>query len=167
MVQVDIMSTIALLSLAVCVCSRAAHQNGRNNRRHKYSRDRHWDRSLEKRGPQAHSLAESNECCPSITEIIQPRGGVSKSGRILELYRDQNSTQSFYQTSCHDLIKGRPCRYISSYMRLQSKCVQRYSFTYALVREFNSKIPWRLDYIRIRNGCTCEIRRSRKRDVDT
>ncbi|XP_076362364.1 uncharacterized protein LOC143253042 isoform X2 [Tachypleus tridentatus] len=166
MVQVDIRSALALLSVAVCVCSRTVHQNVRNNRRHKYSRERAWDSWIQKRGQQAHSLAESNECCPSVTEIIQPRGGVSRFGRILELYHDQNSTQSFYQTSCQDHIKGRPCRFIRSHMHLKSKCVQRYSFTYALVREFNTKDPWRLDYIRMRNGCTCEVQRNKRRKVD-
>lgn len=104
------------------------------------------------------TINESDECCPSVTEIIQPLGGVSKMGRILELYRDQNSTQSFYQTSCVAGVKGRPCRYIENAMRHESTCVQRYTYTYALVREFNSIEPWRMDYIRVRSGCSCEIR---------
>ncbi|GIY74640.1 hypothetical protein CEXT_236261 [Caerostris extrusa] len=83
-------------------------------------------------------------------------GGVSKSGRILELYHDSNSTQSFYQTSCREGVKGHPCRYIDR--STKSMCVQRYTYTYALVREFNSDEPWRLDYIRVRSGCSCEVK---------
>ncbi|KAI1301328.1 Photoreceptor-specific nuclear receptor [Halotydeus destructor] len=99
-----------------------------------------------------------SECCPSVSELIQPRGGVSRYGRILELYHDFNSTQSFYQTSCREEVKGQPCQYIRS--GLLSRCVQRYTYTYALVREFGApkSNPWRLDYIRIRGGCTCETR---------
>ncbi|KAG8178595.1 hypothetical protein JTE90_019701 [Oedothorax gibbosus] len=108
-----------------------------------------------KPGHKKHKTRMVAECCPSVTEIIQPQGGVSKSGRILELYRDPNSTQSFYQTSCTQGTEGKPCRYV----RANSACVQRYSYTYALVREFESNAQWRLDYIRIRNGCTCEVTR--------
>uniref|UniRef100_T1KLF6 Uncharacterized protein n=1 Tax=Tetranychus urticae TaxID=32264 RepID=T1KLF6_TETUR len=53
------------------------------------------------------------ECCPSVTEIIQPKGGVSRNGRILELYGTNTSRQSFYQTSCKEGIKGKNCRFIA------------------------------------------------------
>ncbi|XP_022235153.1 uncharacterized protein LOC111083151 [Limulus polyphemus] len=103
-------------------------------------------------------IPEPIECCPSVTEVIEPMGGVSRSGRILELYHDQNSTQKFYQTSCVEEMRGRPCRYISPSLTHHSHCVQKYSFTYALVREYDTNTTWRLDYIRIRSGCTCELK---------
>ncbi|RWS28279.1 uncharacterized protein B4U80_04339, partial [Leptotrombidium deliense] len=90
-------------------------------------------------------------------------GGVSKYGRILELYNDVNSTQSFYQISCREGVKGRKCDYVHPLYRPSSRCVQRYTFTYALVREFGVPEPWRLDYIRIRSGCSCEIRQIKDR----
>ncbi|CAN8029680.1 unnamed protein product [Ixodes persulcatus] len=102
-----------------------------------------------------------SECCPSVTEAIQPLGGVSITGRILELYREVNATQRFYQTSCRDHVRGRPCRFMRSKYEPHSRCVQTYSYMYALVREFQSDAPWRLDYIRYRNGCTCQIQRPR------
>lgn len=103
----------------------------------------------------------SAECCPSVTEAIQPLGGVSITGRILELYREPNATQRFYQTSCREQVKGRPCRYVRTKYEAQSRCVQTYSYMYALVREFQSDGPWRLDYIRYRSGCSCQVHRPR------
>ncbi|PRD21123.1 UNVERIFIED_CONTAM: hypothetical protein NCL1_52714 [Trichonephila clavipes] len=126
---------------------------GRSPRKdHRLKWDMPWEPTARKRD----HPNRVDECCPSVTEIIQPLGGVSKSGRILELYRDPNSTQSFYQTSCKEGVKGHPCRYMNRSTR--SMCVQRYTYTYALVREFNSNEPWRLDYIRVRSGCSCEVK---------
>ncbi|XP_035223493.1 uncharacterized protein LOC118196187 [Stegodyphus dumicola] len=161
-ILIFLLQIVVLLSLFTCVYSRAlgSHRNGwkPGHKKHKYITDLPWDPVLKKR-EQLHLLVnKSDECCPSVTEIIQPLGGVSKAGRILELYRDQNSTQSFYQTSCKEGVKGHHCRYIDDDRRHHSVCVQRYTYTYALVREFNSQAPWRLDYIRIRSGCSCEIR---------
>ncbi len=63
-------------------------------------------------------------------------GGVSKDGRILELYRDENSTQNFYQISCKE--KGKLCGRKTLNNRYLFHCVQKYSYTYALVREFSA-----------------------------
>ncbi|GIX93787.1 spaetzle domain-containing protein [Caerostris darwini] len=143
-----------LLSLLItCVYSRALGTHRKpGHKKHRYNTDLPWDLTPRKRDHPNHL----DECCPSVTEIIQPLGGVSKSGRILELYHDSNSTQSFYQTSCREGVKGHPCRYIDR--STKSMCVQRYTYTYALVREFNSDEPWRLDYIRVRSGCSCEVK---------
>ncbi|XP_053206834.1 uncharacterized protein LOC128391034 [Panonychus citri] len=100
-----------------------------------------------------------SECCPSISEIIQPKGGVSRHGRILELYGTNSSRQSFYQTSCREGVKNKNCRYLNQNQKPYSRCTQKYSYTYAIVREYGSpqSIPWRLDHIRVRSGCSCEI----------
>ncbi|KAG8178596.1 hypothetical protein JTE90_019702 [Oedothorax gibbosus] len=150
---------LQLMSLLVtCVYCRAlgARRTGwkPGHKKHRINADLvPWDLISTRKRDQPHPAPLVDECCPSVTEIIQPQGGVSKGGRIFELYRDHNSTQSFYQTSCTQGTKGRPCRYV----RADSVCVQRYTYTYALVREFDSNAQWRLDYIRIRSGCTCEI----------
>ncbi|CAG2163497.1 unnamed protein product [Oppiella nova] len=72
------------------------------------------------------------------TKRIVSVGGVSKSGRILELYRDENSTQHFFQISCKE--KGKRCgrHPVLKALSQRFQCVQKYSFTYALVREFNA-----------------------------
>ena len=55
-------------------------------------------------------ILENKDCCPSITELIHPLAGVSRDGMILEIYRGENKTQKFYQTSCRREVKDRPCR---------------------------------------------------------
>ncbi|KAG8179699.1 hypothetical protein JTE90_025655 [Oedothorax gibbosus] len=132
--------------LVICVYCRALDARPTGHKKQRINTDLHQS-SPRKRAPQV------DECCPSVTELIRPQGGVSKGGRIFELYRDSNSTQSFYQTSCTQGTEGKPCRYV----RANSACVQRYSYTYALVRDFESNAQWRLDYIRIRSGCSCEV----------
>lgn len=67
--------------------------------------------------------------------IIGNAGGVSRDGRILELF-SANATQKFYQVSCMKGIRGKRCLFIDQKWR--SRCVQRYSYTYAIVREFDA-----------------------------
>ncbi|XP_040062151.2 uncharacterized protein LOC8023780 [Ixodes scapularis] len=162
---------MAVVSLAACLASRAT--DARNNRsppkKHRrildlpmaWARARRRDPSLSPVIFDTMPYSRPSECCPSVTEAIQPLGGVSITGRILELYREDNATQRFYQTSCRDHVRGRPCRFMRSKYEPHSRCVQTYSYMYALVREFQSDAPWRLDYIRYRNGCTCQIQRPR------
>lgn len=59
---------------------------------------------------EAVELLENRDCCPTVTELIHPLAGVSRSGIILEIYRGENKTQKFYQTSCRRDVKDRPCR---------------------------------------------------------
>lgn len=168
--RADITTVVMVVSLSAYLCARSAESYARRNgRKHRQSTlHRDWIlRSLtplpSKRQPD-YGLSftpyvQTVECCPSITEAIQPMGGVSITGRILELYREPNATQQFYQTSCREKVKGKPCLYIRSKYQSRSRCVQSYSYMYALVREFQSSGPWRLDYIRYRSGCTCQIQR--------
>ncbi|XP_050045966.1 uncharacterized protein [Dermacentor andersoni] len=168
--RLDGLAFIAVVSLATCLLSRATEAHGRatprKNRRLldlplEWPRPRRRDPTAPPSGPPDLGYVRSAECCPSVTEAIQPLGGVSITGRILELYREPNATQRFYQTSCREQVKGRPCRYVRSKYEAQSRCVQTYSYMYALVREFQSDGPWRLDYIRYRSGCSCQVHRPR------
>ena len=101
------------------------------------------------------------ECCPTKTDWISPRGGVSRDGRILEVFHDSNTSmiQTFQQVSCSPGYRGRECLFTHPKAKKRSMCVQKYSFTYAIVREYGAddSIPWRLDQIRIRSGCSCHI----------
>ncbi|XP_015917282.2 uncharacterized protein B0416.2 isoform X1 [Parasteatoda tepidariorum] len=151
---------LLLLPLIACVYSKSLNARGNawksGHKKHRHNTEFAWDTALKKREQFYNTIPD--ECCPSVTEIFQPLGGVAKNGRFLELYRGQNSTQSFYQTSCKEGVKGKACKYVQHNHHVHSMCVQRYTYTYALVREFNSDLPWRMDYIRIRSACTCEIR---------
>ncbi|KAL8616641.1 hypothetical protein ACOMHN_031623 [Nucella lapillus] len=97
------------------------------------------------------------ECCPTETRSIQPRGGVSREGRLLELYRDQWTVQRLYQTTCHASVVNRPCQLVDPAIKRYSRCVQKYSYAYAFVKDFNVTQHYRLDYVKVRSGCACEV----------
>ncbi|KAK9880323.1 hypothetical protein WA026_010203 [Henosepilachna vigintioctopunctata] len=118
------------------------------------------------------------DCCPSVLEMIEPEGGKNQDDQFVELYRDGDYRQRFYELSCHKDIKNKPCRFMDKKIHEHSKCVQKYSYTYALVKDtvrhhhrqkisnknfptFPAKGPegvtWTLDYIRVRSGCSCVV----------
>ncbi|CAH1404115.1 unnamed protein product [Nezara viridula] len=91
----------------------------------------------------------------------------------------------FYELSCREGVEGKPCRFMDRKLHNQSRCVQKYSYTYAIVKEplaeemkphhrlnhftsFSAKgTNWMLDYIRVRSGCSCEVtpRAKKKRNL--
>ena len=101
------------------------------------------------------------ECCPTVVEMVQPSGGTNMDGHVVELYRHGDLDQRIYEHSCRPDVLDQPCRFVEKLLRPLSRCVQQYSFTYAVVADGQaggiSSSDWRLDYIRIRNGCACEI----------
>lgn len=119
------------------------------------------------------SLATDNaavDCCPSVVEMIQPAGGKNKDGMYVELYRDGQNNQRFYEVSCRPDVENKPCRFIERRLHNQSHCVQTYSYSYALVRSagingastFSGPAPggtgsWTMDYIEVRSGCSCKL----------
>lgn len=123
-------------------------------------------------------------CCPSVQEMVAPKGGKTLSGFYVELYQDSTNTQQFYELSCRPGVEGKPCRFMDTRLYNKSICVQKYSYSYALVRtqpatvmpqrhrreklktelqkeKNNFSFPgaggWSLDYILVRAGCECEI----------
>lgn len=50
------------------------------------------------------------ECCPSVLEMVAPKGGRTPSGLFVELYEDGENIQQLYELSCAPDIVGRPCR---------------------------------------------------------
>ncbi|CAM1293817.1 Uncharacterised protein g851 [Pycnogonum litorale] len=161
---------VDFIKLLIMVLLLTSYINSRNfdrlSRRHRKNNfDRESVRHRKKNRPKGSRPAE---CCPSKTQITEPRGGISKSGIILELYRDRNSTQRFYETVCKPHILDRPCRFLNHHARRKSSCVQLYGYTYALVRDLDddqstsskrkeSPSSWRMDYITIKNGCSCLV----------
>uniref|UniRef100_A0A8W8I3M3 Nerve growth factor-related domain-containing protein n=1 Tax=Magallana gigas TaxID=29159 RepID=A0A8W8I3M3_MAGGI len=119
-----------------------------------------WEeREFEEIGKRAyHTLPEHgglSDCCPVVTHKTDPLGGLSRDGRLLRLYRDPRTIQRFYETSCAAGVLNRPCRYVDSMWR--SKCVQSYTYVYAIVQDFNTTQPYRMDYMRIKSGCICKV----------
>lgn len=53
-------------------------------------------------------------------------GGVSRFGKLLILYRDENMIQTFYQLSCKKDILNKPCKFLDKRYESRSVCTQRY-----------------------------------------
>lgn len=126
-------------------------------------------------GEEGHAV----ECCPSRLDMIEPEGGKNQDDMYVELYKDGETRQRFYEISCREDVFNKPCRFLDRKITNQSRCVQKYSYTYALVRDVagmdhgapsrhhhqyhhNERAgivskEWKMDYIRVRSGCSCEI----------
>lgn len=80
-------------------------------------------------------------------------GGLSQEGRILELYGNgQTVAQSIFQSSCREDVRDKPCRFLDKKVRHHSICAQKYSYSYALVREFgNPEVSPVFIYLNARN----------------
>ncbi|XP_026280851.1 uncharacterized protein LOC113208176 [Frankliniella occidentalis] len=116
------------------------------------------------------------DCCPSVMDVTQPKGGRNEDGMYVELYMGNNpynETQRFYEFSCRKDVLDRPCLFVDRKLRNQSRCVQKYSLQYAIVRAdehdptSNTFFPngpsgWKLDYIKLRSGCSCVVKPKRQ-----
>ncbi|XP_014359263.1 uncharacterized protein LOC106711462 isoform X1 [Papilio machaon] len=115
------------------------------------------------------------ECCPSVVQMVETKGGKTPTGLYVELYKDGENTQRLYELSCAPGVKDMPCRFVDSRLYNHSKCVQKYSYSYALVR-YTTEVPhrqrneghfsvpggWSMDYVIVRAGCECQIKPPRK-----
>ncbi|XP_069360463.1 uncharacterized protein [Maniola hyperantus] len=114
------------------------------------------------------------ECCPSIPEMVAKKGGRTPTGLYVELYEDGENKQRLYELSCAPGVVDKPCRFVDARLYNQSRCVQKYSYSYALVRyssatempqghraEGHFSVPgsggWSMDYVKVRAGCECQI----------
>lgn len=102
-------------------------------------------------------------------------------GIYVELYGDGSNSQRFYEVSCRPEVEGKPCRFMDKKLHNQSRCEQKFSYTYALVKEtpelrhshhqphssptYFPTLPgrgpgghsWMMDYIQVRSGCGCVL----------
>ncbi|KAF0773753.1 Uncharacterized protein FWK35_00000242 [Aphis craccivora] len=106
-------------------------------------------------------------------------------------FSDGADKQRFYEVSCKPGVEGKPCLFMERKLHGHSTCVQRYSYSYAIVREenarhhhgvgvggqynsnggkqtFQSLFPndnnvWKLDYIKVRSGCACMVQSPKKK----
>lgn len=118
------------------------------------------------------------ECCPSITEMSAPDGGVTVEDTYVKLYRDGEKRQQFFEISCRPDVLDQPCLFMERRMHNRSRCVQKHTYSYAIVfqpessvydltehqaKQFTPTFPnetnrYVLEYIKIRSGCSCEVR---------
>ncbi|XP_046737520.1 uncharacterized protein LOC124406208 [Diprion similis] len=121
------------------------------------------------------------DCCPTDAEMSEPLGGTNRDNMYVDLYRDGENKQRFYEYSCKKEVLDKPCRFIDRKLKSQSRCVQKFSYTYAIIKTLDHKggldehrhhhghqilaVPgtiaggsgWALDYIKVRSGCSCEV----------
>ncbi len=109
------------------------------------------------------------DCCPTVEEVTQPKGGRNMDGMYVELFignSPYNQSQRFYEFSCREDVLNKPCRFLERKLRNQSRCEQKYSYQYAIVRAedhergalfSNGTTGWKLDYIWLRSGCSCVV----------
>lgn len=112
---------------------------------------------LSKRSEESTNVLYRLDCCPSETHFIHLRGGISREGKLVELYRNHRTLQKFYETSCKAEVLEKPCPLIEQKVQHLSRCVQRYSYVYAFIKDYNVSESYRLDYIRIKSGCSCQL----------
>ncbi|XP_048508970.1 uncharacterized protein LOC105683834 [Athalia rosae] len=118
------------------------------------------------------------DCCPTIEEMVEPTGGRNREDMYVELYGFGENMQRFFEYSCRPEVLDKPCRFVDRKLSIQSRCVQKFSYTYAIIKnqgfksgpeehsrhhhrrkdllEFHNS-TWTLDYIKVRSGCSCEI----------
>ncbi|XP_032514531.1 uncharacterized protein LOC116768021 [Danaus plexippus] len=125
------------------------------------------------------------ECCPSVLEMVAKKGGRTPTGLYVELYEDGENKQRLYELSCAPDVADKPCRFVDARLYNQSRCVQKYSYSYALVRyssptevpqhrpEGHFSVPgsggWSMDYVIVRAGCECQLapkRRTHRRRLE-
>lgn len=74
------------------------------------------------------------DCCPAVEEMVQPRGGRTREDMYVPLYQEGENVQRFFEYSCRADVLNKPCRFVDRKFSNQSRCVQKYSFTYAIVQ---------------------------------
>lgn len=73
------------------------------------------------------------ECCPVVEEMSEPLGGRNRENMYVELFREGEIVQRFFEYSCKSDVLDKPCRFIDWRLSNQSRCVQKFTYTYALV----------------------------------
>uniref|UniRef100_A0A0K8SRX6 Uncharacterized protein n=1 Tax=Lygus hesperus TaxID=30085 RepID=A0A0K8SRX6_LYGHE len=172
---------IAVVSLAACIEGWQRGTRSMNSNETLYEDESHERLKLKQREFLLTKEMDGQpvECCPSISEMTEPLGGKDENGDIVQLYSGDHMTkQRFYELSCRQEVVDKPCRFLDNKLHNQSKCVQKYSFSYAIIKtnhehlrhEHHGNSPssgsnWYLGYIRVRSGCACEVtpRTKRKR----
>lgn len=80
------------------------------------------------------------ECCPTKEEMVEPLGGINQKQQLVTLYRHGENRQRFFEYSCKEEVVDQPCRFVDRKLYSQSRCVQKYSYTYAIIETTESEM---------------------------
>lgn len=138
-----------------------------------------------------------HDCCPSTYELTSPTFGRNLRGEMVKLYSSETLHQQFVEISCKEDVINNKCRFMHKIYSNRSRCVQKYSFAYALIAVGNETLEtpvktnntseysehttpavrtnlysdtadvYKLDHIQIRSGCSCVIEPKKPVDKPT
>lgn len=80
------------------------------------------------------------DCCPTVLEMVEPVGGRNRDNMYVQLYRDGQNAQRFFEYSCRPDVLEKPCRFIDRKFSNLSRCVQKFSYTYAIIENSGLKV---------------------------
>ncbi|XP_065333404.1 uncharacterized protein LOC135935195 [Cloeon dipterum] len=102
-------------------------------------------------------LHGTQDCCPS-TNITTPiTNGKDRDKNSVVVMNTSDGPQIFYELVCLPEVLNKPCRFTDPRVRNQTRCVQKHSYSYAMVHNEGDEHHPRLDYIHVRMGCACEV----------
>lgn len=86
---------------------------------------------------------------------------INWQGKLIELYHSDLGAQKFYETICRAHVKDRQCQFIDARFVRRSRCVQQYSYAYAVARTMDTNDKptdrYHIDLIRVASGCKCHL----------
>ncbi|XP_042883502.1 uncharacterized protein LOC122260340 [Penaeus japonicus] len=96
------------------------------------------------------------DCCPSKLVVKEIKVGKSRENYAMEI---SASHQLFYERVCLEGYEGKECVFPPRSLKrnVTTRCHQEYSLTQAIARPYESDEDYKLDYIKIRSGCSCQI----------
>jgi len=113
---------------------------------------------------------EEKTCCPSYHAFIEMVTGTDMHGMSRKLIHHKDRfVQNVPVVKCYPHVKNAPCRLVNDVFRSSSKCVQQYSYVFALVEKgegYNIKTNSTMlideesaefNYVRVPSGCNCEV----------
>lgn len=80
------------------------------------------------------------ECCPETVDMVEPVGGRNRRNMFVQLFRNGDITQRFFEYSCREDVLDRPCKFIDWRLSNRSKCVQKFAYVYAIVNTTSEQV---------------------------
>lgn len=136
-------------------------QDKKNKRKKEKSRRRKQNKRLkemlENEDVELHKIdgEEFMDCCPSKIIVVQLQVGKDRWNHAVEVHPDQY----VYERVCLQGIEEKECVFPARSLRkgVVTRCAQQFSYVLAQVRPYRSSENWKMDYIYVRSGCSCQV----------
>ena len=105
------------------------------------------------------------DCCPSKLLVVEKNVGKARDYHAYEIHPNH---KFFYERVCLEEYQNKTCNFPQKTVRkgVKSRCRQELSYSQALVRPYKEDSEWKIDYVEVRSGCSCQVlapRRKKKR----